>query len=85
MSKLIIPAAELIGTPLTPEELKGILAGEMKYTCMCTWEDEHSYYEDFIKGPKTGDKCSASCHELCNTKATCSEPTLKYSFTEEYI
>ena len=27
MSKLIIPAAELIGTPLTPEELKGILAG----------------------------------------------------------
>lgn len=37
MNKLIIPAAELIGTPLTPEELKGILAGITKYTCVCVY------------------------------------------------
>lgn len=83
MNKLIIPAAELIGTPLTPEELKGILAGITKYTCVCTWSDEKSKYKDYAVGPENAEDCHASCKNMCEADDTCSIGTLKYSFSTE--
>lgn len=47
MSKLIIPAAELIGTPLTTEELKGILAGySINKKCNCSYERSEGVAKD---------------------------------------
>ena len=83
MSKLIIPAAELIGTPLTPEELKGILAGLTKYTCQCTWNDGKSKYKEYAVGPETAEDCQTSCQNICNEAKSCSEGTLEYSFNTQ--
>lgn len=80
MSKLIIPAAELIGTPLTTEELKGIIAGITKYTCECTWNDGKSKYKDYAIGPENAEDCHTSCKDMCAATDTCSEGSLTYSF-----
>ncbi|MBD5238346.1 MAG: hypothetical protein HDS64_01045 [Bacteroidales bacterium] len=72
MSKLIIPAAELIGTPLTTEELKGILAGySITKVCTCSYErsgpvDEYGntpHYTQVISAPSwRGHHEARSCY-----------------------
>ena len=63
MSKLIIPAAEIIGTPLTPEELKGILAGAINAkTCKCSYNGTESTI-------KISPMTQAECQRACSTAA----------------
>ena len=86
MSKLIIPADELIGTPLTPEELKGILAGRDTQTCMCTM-----YFKDSrvtpnpkteeIMGVGTAKDCSEKCDENCSYTIDCYKYNWSFSAT----
>ena len=79
MSKLIIPAAEIIGTPLTPEELKGILAGSTQASkCSCHMEDKYggtvtapqAYYE-----VSDQDACTKKCNEVCDSLSSCARVT----------
>ena len=79
MSKLIIPAAELIGTPLTTEELKAILAGySITKVCTCSYErggpvDEYGntpHYTQVISGVTKAEDCEAGCASLCNGSPT---------------
>ena len=83
MSKLIIPAAEIIGTPLTPEELKGILAGSiMGGACSCDWilTDYTSHTSELgYKNNET--ECSNHCKEMCdgNPKYKCARYTWHYA------
>lgn len=76
MSKLIIPAAELIGTPLTTEELKGILAGySINKKCNCSYErsgpkdafSQNPHYYETIKDIKDSAECDAACASLCDS------------------
>lgn len=69
MSKLIIPAAELIGTPLTSEELKGILAGAIwGQSCSCHYylAGEVDYEGNPIEhNLEAAVKDAAECDQLC--------------------
>ncbi|MDE7111782.1 MAG: hypothetical protein K2O38_07780 [Muribaculaceae bacterium] len=85
MSKLIIPAAELIGTPLTQEELKGILAGRDYFKrCQCSLNyggDEWFPFQPDAKNINSLEECGASCKQTCIDKKCAS---VTYSFTEGY-
>ena len=73
MSKLIIPAAELIGTPLTTEELKGILAGRDSKVCMCTltYANGNSDSPTEIHGVPDSASCASRCHDKCSVTLNC--------------
>lgn len=66
MSKLIIPTAELIGTPLTQEELKGIIAGTQNsgLKCTCTYANTTT---SAIKNSL--DDCAAWCSGECHNNS----------------
>lgn len=83
MSKLIIPAAELIGTPLTTEELKGILAGRDSQTCMCTlkFSSDKPDYKTEIHGVSDSASCASSCHEKCSNTQNCYSYDWSFSAT----
>lgn len=70
MSKLIIPAAELIGTPLTQEELKGIIAGRDSQVCVCTitYANGESDSPKTLYGATTPTLCAAACASWCSEK-----------------
>ena len=79
MSKLIIPAAEIIGTPLTPEELKGILAGSTQAgKCSCHMEDKNG---GTVTAPQpsyaVSDQaaCTKKCNEVCSSMSSCAKVT----------
>ena len=79
MSKLIIPAAELIGTPLTPEELKGILAGSTQAgKCSCHMKGKHG---ETVTAPQifyvVSDQaaCTKKCNEVCSSMSSCARVT----------
>lgn len=80
MSKLIIPAAELIGTPLTTEELKGILAGRDSQTCMCTltYANGNSDTPIEIHGVSDSASCASQCHDRCSTTLNCRSYTWSF-------
>ena len=85
MSKLIIPAAELIGTPLTPEELKGIIAGR-DYFKKCVCKLNYGGTEWFetqadAKNINNLEQCGTSCKQICADNKCAS---VTYSFTEGY-
>lgn len=65
MSKLIIPVAELIGTPLTPEELKTIIAGNQNGGLKCTCSFEGTTTTS-IKNSM--DECAGWCSNECHNK-----------------
>lgn len=81
MSKLIIPAAELIGTPLTTEELKGILAGRDSQTCMCTlkYANGNSDAPFEIHGVTESASCASRCHDKCSVTLNCKSYTWTFS------
>ncbi len=63
MGKLIIPAAELIGTPLTQEELKNIIAGSQNSSLRCTC----SYATKTTSSIQNSmDACAAWCSTACH-------------------
>lgn len=71
MSELIIPAAEIIGTPLTSEELKGILAGYQTkgLRCLCSYgETSTSSIKDSLDD--CAGWCSSECHKNFETNWT---------------
>lgn len=79
MSKLIIPAAEIIGTPLTSEELKGIIAGSTQTgKCSCHMQDINGgtvtapqpYYEVADQAA-----CTKKCNEVCSSMSSCAKVT----------
>ncbi len=79
MSKLIIPAAELIGTPLTQEELKGILAGATTYTCRCklTVRGNQTSYD--INGIVTEADCRKGCASDCAKTDGCTNSSIEFN------
>lgn len=79
MSKLIIPAAEIIGTPLTTEELKSILAGTAQAgKCSCHLQDKNG---GTITAPQAyyavSDQaaCTKKCDEVCSSMSSCAKVT----------
>ena len=82
MSKLIIPAAELIGTPLTPEELKGILAGSMMGgDCSCDWIlANYTSYTSEIGPVNNESDCSEKCEEMCHSHPIYKCATYKWHY-----
>ncbi|MDE6032561.1 MAG: hypothetical protein K2G15_01220 [Muribaculaceae bacterium] len=82
MSKLIIPAAELIGTPLTPEELKGIIAGAvMEGHCSCDWIlTNYTSYTAVIGTVADETECSEKCKAKCNSNDTYKCATYKWHY-----
>ncbi|MBD5294414.1 MAG: hypothetical protein HDR75_07095 [Bacteroides sp.] len=87
MSKLIIPAAELIGTPLTLEELKGILAGDLTNpVCKCSYNllgdpDTRSLT---ISDAKDAAGCETACASRCNENITKKCESYSGSFSIEF-
>lgn len=82
MSKLIIPAAEIIGTPLTSEELKGILAGfVMGGDCSCDWilTNYTSYTSDLGTVTDEND-CSTKCKQMCDSHSIYKCATYKWHY-----
>lgn len=79
MSKLIIPAAKLIGTPLTQEELKGIIAGRAQSSCSCHLADSHGNVvtpsEPYIYGLANKAACETECNKVCNNLNACDHVT----------
>lgn len=69
MSKLIIPAAELFGTPLTQEELKGIIAGAvMGGGCSCDWIlRDYTSHTSGLGTVADETECSTKCKEMCDS------------------
>lgn len=68
MSKLIIPAAELIGTPLTTEELKSIMGGSQSsgLTCKCSYAGKStSSIQNSLDA--CANWCSGECHKESKT------------------
>ncbi|MDE7111018.1 MAG: hypothetical protein K2O38_03845 [Muribaculaceae bacterium] len=80
MSKLIIPAAELIGTPLTQEELKGILAGATTYSCSCLLKvlGATGVGKEF-NGITTEKECRSECKNLCSNTKNCYDFSISFS------
>lgn len=69
MKKLILPMAEIIGTPLSDEELKSIIAGSiMSGECSCDY-----ILANYTSGTSdlgtvdSEEVCSMKCKELCET------------------
>lgn len=87
MSKLIIPAAELIGTPLTSEELKGILAGTLSDpVCKCSYTlvgdpDPRSLT---ISDATDVASCEAECASRCNENIAKKCESYSGSFSIEF-
>lgn len=80
MSKLILPAAELIGTPLTQEELKGILAGRSTtYTCRCTLTVKGNQTSYDINGILTEPDCRKACASDCEKTEGCTNSLIEFS------
>ncbi len=80
MSKLPIPAAALIGTPLSMEDLKQIIGGST-HTCFCTWKvnDETTQKEAPKDHVWTEEKCMEQCASLCAGDPSCKEVETHYS------
>ena len=80
MSKLIIPAAELIGTPLTPEELKGIIAGATTYSCSCHLKVLGATgVGKELNGITTEKECRSECKDLCSNTENCYDFSISFS------
>ena len=82
MSKLIIPAAEIIGTPLTPEELKGIIAGAvMGGDCSCDWIlTNYTSHTSEIGTVADETECSTQCQKMCNSNSIYKCATYKWHY-----
>lgn len=83
MSKLIIPAAEIIDTPLTTDELKSIIAGRDSQICMCTltYANGNSDAPFEIHGISENASCASRCHDKCSTTQNCKSYTWSFSAT----
>lgn len=71
MSKLKIPAAELIGSPLTSNELKSIIAGYQNggLKCLCSYDNKStSSIQETMGACATW--CSGKCHDEGKTSWT---------------
>ena len=87
MSKLIIPAAELIGTPLTPEELKGILAGSLSDpVCKCSYnlENDPDSRSVTITNVANAESCETACASRCNEHKSLKCKSYTGSFSIEF-
>lgn len=87
MSKLKIPVNPLLGSPLTAEELKSILGGQVNFTriCHCTYHYRGSCHGD--KSCPTSENvaadseslCSEKCQSNCNSNGQCVSADFEYS------
>lgn len=90
MSKLIIPAAELIGTPLTTEELKSIMGGViMAGNCFCSYTRTGPLFEgapakhSTTMQTQTSADCETACKQECDNDNTYKCQALDWNYKEE--
>lgn len=80
MTKLIIPAAEIIGTPLTTSELKSILAGRSTtYTCRCVLTVRGNQTSYDINGIVTESDCRKGCASDCDKTEGCTKSSIEFN------
>lgn len=81
MSKLQMPKSSFIGTPLSEDELKAIVGGnvDVERTCICTFKDSSG---NITKASMSADSelvCSEKCYNECAKNGSCVSSTYSYS------
>lgn len=83
MSKINLPASQMIGTPLTEEELKGIVGGFVHKTeCLCTLHFKNGTNSTVSVDAQTSGACKTACKVECDPNEGCT--SAGYSFSESY-
>lgn len=94
MTKLKLPVSPLFGAPLTDEELKSILGGQVDYTrkCICTLTHASGNASGSGSGSGTNKTqhslgagneyvCQSRCSKKCDETPTCISSSYTYIVT----
>lgn len=83
MKKLQLPSFSLVGTPISEEELKGIIGGMTHTrTCTCTFNQKNGEVISTSVEAETSNDCQNKCTNICNGSTSCLNS--KYLFSETY-